>query len=344
MGIEKLTKVLPKFTKMKEAELSGFSKNKFVKIFDPEKSISKAAKPLNKPQVSVIKPLSPQKEINMMVASQAKQTTGLLIENFAGKKQKLINELSKVCDKSVIGRIEKADNPEQLAKILAEQEYMPIGKYAKYMIDGKFVKKSNPDQVVKPLSLEIEQIQYQAKNRRGNFILARERAMHVPSKNPKVIAIENILKEQYGCKFVSLKDNEELARKVLKAYETAAKNRIKTPKNVIASDFMVAEGENFFNGTILLNRNQHTLCEGFMSTNSGFHVPLHEILHNTHPKLVSFFWKKIPSELMGVKNELSIYSKNAPTHETFTELNTKRLIDGLNSQEQALFDYLNIFA
>lgn len=154
MGIEKLTKVLPKFTKMKELELSGLSKNKLIKIFDPEKSISKPAKARNKPKISATKTLSPQEQINMMVNSQVKRTKGLLVEDFVAKKQKLINELSKVCDKSVIARIEKADNPEQLAKILAEQEYMPIGKYAKYIIDGKFVKKSNPDQVVKPLSLE----------------------------------------------------------------------------------------------------------------------------------------------------------------------------------------------
>lgn len=344
MKIEKLTKVLPKFTKTKGVDLSGFSKNKLVKIFDPEKSISKPAKARNKPKIAATKTLSPQEQINMMVNSQVKRTTGLFVEDFTGKKQKLITELSKVCDKNVIARLEKAENPEQLAKILAEQEYMPIGKYAKYMIDGKFVKKSNTDRIVKPLSLEMEQIQYQQRIIKGNFTLAREKAMHVPSKNPKVIAIENILKEQYGCKFVSLKDNEELARKVLKAYETAAKNGVKTPKNVIVSDFMIAQGENLFNSTILLNRNQHTLCEGFMSTSSDFHVPLHEILHSTHPKLVSFSWKKIPSELMSVKNELSLYSKNAQTHETFTELNTKRLIDGLNPEEQALFDYLNIFA
>ena len=337
MGIEKLV------LKTKNINLSGLRKSVPLKTIDLKPNLFKQTKAIKAVKFNA-KSLSPKEQINMMVNSQVKRTKGLFVEDFTGKKQNLIQELSKVCDKNVIARIEKAENPEQLAKILAEQEYMPIGKYAKYMIDGKFVKKSNTDKIVKPLSLEIEQIQYQQKISRGNFILARERAMHVPSKNPKVIAIENILKEQYGCKFVSLKDNEELARKVLKAYETAAKNGIKTPKNVIASDFMMAEGENLFNSTILLNRNQHTLWEGFLSTNSDFHVPLHEILHSTHPKLVSFSWKKIPSELMGVKNELSIYSKKAPTHETFTESNTKRLIEGLNPEEQALFDYLNIFA
>ncbi len=330
MGIGKLAQSFPK--------LKFLAKKPSLKI-----SLFKPAKPV-KPLMFIPKPPTLQEQINMMVSFQVKRTKGLFVEDFTGKKQKLINELSKVCDKSVIARIEKADNPEQLAKILAEQEYMDIIKYTKYMLDGKFVKKSNIGQVVKPLSLEMEQIQYQQQISKGNFILARERAMHVPSKNPKVVAIENILKEQYGCKFVSLKDNEELARKVLKAYETAAKNGVKTPKNVVASDFMEEEGINFLNGTILLNRNQYVLREGFLSTSSDFHIPLHEIMHGTHPRLVSFSCKKIPSELVGVKNKLSIYSENALTHETFTELNTKRLIEGLNPEEQALFDYLNVFA
>lgn len=336
MGIEKLAKVLPKLRDVGK-KLSAEKKPSF-KI-----SLFKQNKPVKSLTLKT-KPQTPQEQINMLADSQAKQTSGVFAEDFAGKKQKLIDELSKVCDKNVITRIEKAENPEKLAKILAEQEWIPIGKYTKYMIDGKFVKETNPNKIVKSLSLEMEQILYWARNRRGSFILARERAMHTPSKNPKVIAIENILKEQYGCKFVSLKDNEELAQKVLKAYETAAKNGVKTPKNVIVSDFMFAEGENLFNGTILLNRNQHAQPEGFMSTSSDFHMPLHEIMHGTHPKLVSFSLKKIPSELVRVKNELSGYSKNAATHETFTELNTKRLIDGLNPQEQTLFDYLNVFA
>lgn len=335
MGIEKLAKALPK--------LRDVGKKLSAEKIDLKTSVFKPAKAI-KPIKFKTKPQTPQEQINMLADIQAKQTSGIFAEDFAGKKQKLIDELSKVCDKNVITRIEKAEKPEQLAKILAEQEWMPIGKYTKYMIDGKFVKETNPNKIVKSLSLEMEQIQYQARNRKGSFILARERAMHTPSKNPKVIAIENILKEQYGCKFVSLKDNEELAQKVLKAYETAAKNGVKTPKNVVVSDFMFGEGENLFNGTILLNRNQHVLRDGFMSTSSDFHVPLHEIMHGTHPKLVSFSSKKIPDKFQKAKEELSEYSKYSQTHETFTELNTKRLIDGLNPQEQALFDYLNIFA
>lgn len=335
MGIEKLTNVLPK--------LRDFNKKFSAEKFDLDMSFFKPVKE-RKPIKVKTNPRTPQEKFNMLVDNQAKQTSRVFAENFADKKQKLIYELSKVCDKNVITRIEKAENPEKLAKILAEQEWIPIDKCTKYLAYGKFVKETNPNKIAKPLSLEMEQIQYQARNRRGNFILARERSMHVPSQNPKVIAIENILKEQYGCKFVSLKDNEELARKILKAYETAAKNGVKTPKNVVVSDFIFAGGENIFNDTILLNRNQYTFWDGLFSTNSDFHIPLHEIMHGTHPKLVSFSLKKIPQEFMGVKNKLFKSSRNAQTSEIFTELNTKRLIEGLNPEEQALFDYLNIFA
>lgn len=335
MGIEKLTKVLPK--------LRNFNKQ-----LSTEKTCLKRCPFPQHKTVKNVKfntiPKTPLEEIERIVVSQARKTSGVFTENFAGKKQKLIDELSKVCDKSVIARIKKAENPEELAKILAEEEWIPIGKYAKYMIDGKFVKKSNPDKIVKPLSLALEQIHYQSQSSRATFVLAREKAMHLPSKNPKVIAIENILKEQYGCKFVSLKDNEELARKVLKAYETAAKNGVKTPKNVIASDYILGEGENLVNGTILLNNRCFFLPKGVMSTNSDFHGPLHEIMHDTHPRLKAFTIKKIPARFQKVKDELSIYSSCSETNETFAELNTKRLIDGLNQQEQALFNYLNIFA
>lgn len=67
-------------------------------------------------------------------------------------------------------------------------------------------------------------------------------------------------------------------------------------------------------------------------------------MHGEGVDLVSFSYKQIPKEMMPIKNSLSGYSSSAPTHETFTELNTKRLIDGLDSQEQNLYDYLNFLS
>lgn len=278
---------------------------------------------------------------SMLSRKISSQGVSALTDDFVLKKQRLIQELSKVCDKNVLARIEKAQTPEQLAKILAEQDAGGIVKMSKGLISSKVLDKSG--KLVKPMTLAQEQAIYQQKCARAEFILAREKALHVPSRNPRVIAIENILKEQYGVKFASLKDNEVLAKQVLKAYETAAKNGVEVPKNVIVSDFMFANGENLFNGTILLNSSQRALRQGFTSTTSEFHVPLHEIMHGEQPKLISFNMKKIPSRFQEVKQNLSGYSAKAGTHETFTELNTKRLIDGLNPQEQELYNYLNLF-
>ena len=119
MGIEKLAKALPR--------LRDVGKKLSAEKIDLKTSVFKPAKAI-KPIKFKTKPQTPQEQINMLADIQAKQTSGVFAEDFAGKKQKLIDELSKVCDKNVITRIEKADKPEQLAKILAEQEWISIGK------------------------------------------------------------------------------------------------------------------------------------------------------------------------------------------------------------------------
>ena len=118
MGIAKLTKILPKFTKMKELELSGFRKNKLVKVFDPEKAISKAAKSRNKPKVSVTKPLSLQEEMNMIIASQAKQTAGLFIEDFAGKNRSLLMNYRRFVIKVLLQELKRLRILSSLQKFL----------------------------------------------------------------------------------------------------------------------------------------------------------------------------------------------------------------------------------
>lgn len=337
MRLENLTNSLPKLnTKTVSKGLSEkFKDLKTIKIkLEEPKSIS-----FYKPEK-----LTKKQRVKMYREHELKKKAWIFFSDFDDKKQKLINELSKVCDKNVIAQIEKADNPRKLTKILTKQENRPFKNCDKYLLTGKFVKENNSDKFLKNITLEMEKIQYKARTEVANFVLAREKALHVRSKNPKVIAIENILKEQYGCKFVSLKDNEKLARNVLKAFDIASKNGVKTPENVIISNFISERGKYLINDTILLENSPQNYFLGELSTTSALHVPLHEILHGTHPYLLSFSCKKIPQKFLKVKDELSRYSAKAPTHETFTELNTKRLINGLNPQEQALFDYLNIFA
>lgn len=284
-----------------------------------------------------------------------------LTENFATKKERLIQEFAKTNNAELIARLKTAKTPEQMTKILLQEEFSGFLKLE------KIVAKAG----LKQSTLEFEQLANSTKSARNNFIMAREKAMHVPSTEPQVIAIENILKEQYGAKFVSLKNDVDMAKQVLKAYEIAAKNGVKVPKNVIVSDFMFANGEHL-DGTILLaSQNSKemgciisnsvingmpkaalkTFQKNFrrmpntsqFSTTSDCHVPLHEIMHGEHSSLIAFSMKKIPARYESARNNVSAYSALSGTHETFTELNTKRLIDGLNPQEQELYNYLDIF-
>ncbi len=333
MALEKLSACAVKFCRA--GKLPNSVGKKLNTIFD--KSLKEA------PRKFKIKPIKIKSEMQMLVDMCEGNGASALRENFALKKQRLIQELSKVCDSNIIARIEHAQTPEQLAKIIAKQDVGYLYGYGKCLANANLINKSQPTVLSKAMPLEVEQMVYAQRIKRGEFILARERALHVPSRNPQVIAIENILKEQYGLKFVSLKDNEVLARQVLKACEVASKNGVKLPDNIVVSDFMLPNGENLFNGTVLLNSSQPILRKGFTSTSSDFHVPLHEIMHGEQPHLVSFNMKKIPERFQQVKQNLSGYSASAGTHETFTELNTKRLIDGLSAEEQELYNYLNLF-
>ena len=355
MGIEKISAKLPKIA----TDLGKVKKiSKINTIFD--KMISKMNKSsLPEPKTRVEYALrraakkaqelrkvreNPDYAIKGLKKVMLEQANRTLTENFAFKKQNLMRELSKVCDENIMQRIAKADTPEKLAKILVNQDIEYIRNYLKLVMNNISLEAVCAGKKLPKFTLDIEQYVYKLRAKRTDFVLARERAMHVQSTNPQVIAIENILKEQYGAKFVSLKDNEELAKNVMKAFEVASEGGIQVPKNVIATDFLPAGGENLLygEGSILLNPAKQAFKEGWCSTKAPYHAPLHEIMHGTHPKLISFSNKKLPEKYKSVKNNLSGYSANSPTHETFTELNTKRVVDGLNKEEQELFDYLNI--
>ena len=339
MGIEQLSKVAivalkkaPKKVSIKIMPDSCETRKLFSEL---SKSTKKVKLPTKTEQIKMSK-----NQLNMYNKRMRHRIQASLTENFDTKKAKLVEEYLRIGEKDLSKHISKAKTPEQLSKILTKHDVGEISKIAK--INSNIIHESG--QVKSATTLELEQTIYNEKMYRGKLVLAREKALHIASKNPKVIAIENILKEQYGCKFVSLKDNELIANRILKAYETAHKNGAPLPKNVIVSDNIFVEGENLFNGTILLNSNPITLGKGYCSTGADYHSVLHEILHSSHPNIVSYSIKKIPKELMGVKNDLSMYSKISQTHETFVELNTKRMIEGLTPKEQQLFEHLNFFA
>ncbi len=265
--------------------------------------------------------------------------------DFQTYKQRLLRDFEGIVDKDILNRIAKSTNPEQLKNILIKQDISLIKDFSNQLVNKGAI--SNLNKPPKRFTLELEQMVDKFQLNKRNVILAREKALHVPSKNPQVIAIENILKEQYGCKFVSLKDNETYAKLILKAFEVAKKNNCNLPRNVIVTDFTgmgIANGERVKDVIMFNPTKSAKMSEGFGSTNSDFHIPLHEIIHGDHLPFLAFSHKKLPQSMIGTKRTLSGYSAGSLTHETFVELKTKKLIDGLNAEETELYNYLNFLS
>ena len=103
-------------------------------------------------------------------------------------------------------------------------------------------------------------------------------------------------------------------------------------------------GEKLFNGTVLINSKRPKLEEGYFFTDADCHLALHEIIHKHFPKLLSFNTKEIPLKYKNVKDKLSTYSSGALIQETAVELLVKKLINGLNKEEEVLLKFLSYFA
>ena len=198
------------------------------------------------------------------------------------------------------------------------------------------------------------------------------------STNAEVIKIETILKEKYGVQNASLGDDLELAQRLLQAVKLAKSKGIKIPDEFIVTPFTLGAGEFmrlFKNGeeirTVLLpptSIRQRSLqiidkifntmppnikqsyekwqkfC-GFKthgSTNSPMHMEIHEMMHQTHPLLTAFGIKKIPNKFMPTVRKLSRYSaiNEKNNWEIYTELATKKVLEGLEPNEAELFKFL----
>ena len=74
----------------------------------------------------------------------------------------------------------------------------------------------------------------------------------------------------------SIRDNTDIAKQTLKAFETAKKHRAPLPQNVVITDCMhVADGENLFsNDTILLAPKAKNYSNGFVASTAEYHFPL----------------------------------------------------------------------
>ncbi len=363
------SKLVEKLPAQSEEIIFGAEKTRVI----PEEAVPKMVKEyflksnngLNSRERAALLEAQYEATINMMM-NIGRYTKGMAVESlktdFQLKKMRLIEEMQNVCTPGQLKRIKSAKTPEEMTYVLFTEETSSWNKLIKLksrLPKGKVL-------------LEQEQIDYALRIKRGQFIIAREKAIATPAQNPYVIKVENILKEKYGVEYVNLKDDEEIAENVLRAFETVSKCGDPLPKQVIVSDFMMVNGERIDpeNAILLASKKavevqqqlEQKLFEelpkatkealarccylpnkNIFATSATEHIPVHEIMHGKHPIINAYAEKKIPKELIPVKEELSLYSAISKTHETFTELSTKRAIQGLNEQETELYNYLNFY-
>ena len=287
------------------------------------------------------------------------------------KKEQLLKILSEFgVPKNALSRIKNAKSLRELYISIID---FPIFLAKKILPKQKPQLKNNHS-----ISLQEEQNIYKFRNFRTACRREIYTTFSKKSTNPEVIKIENILKEKYGVQNASLGDDLELAQRLLQAVKLAKSKGIKIPNEFIVTPFTLGAGEFmrlFKNGeeirTVLLpptSIRQRSLqiidkifntmppnikqsyekwqkfC-GFKthgSTNSPMHMEIHEMMHQTHPLLTAFAIKKIPNKFMPTVRKLSQYSaiNEMNNWEIYTELATKKVLEGLEPNEAELFKFL----
>ena len=224
-------------------------------------------------------------------------------------------------------------------------------------------------------SFEIQQAAYQLNRNVADDLLKVFKAIVPKTKDKEVIEIETRLKKIYNLDFVRLYDIEN-AQKAERVLEFCVNRGVELPKNYIVTPLhfpsATLEGRHLLHNdgtsTIILNPNSFDtigvakelsknvdkqarisfLANKYIydlnqsSTNHPLHTPIHEILHGENNW---FTHRNIPANYKETVDKLTTYAKESAlcgkTKETFTELRTEEVINGiLSPDKKQLANYL----
>ena len=219
------------------------------------------------------------------------------------------------------------------------------------------------------ISLKEQQLLNNINKKAGDIYIQILKAVAEPSKDKRVIQIENYLKTMYGIDYVHLESFEE-AKNVLKAIKIAKQQNIPFPENLIVSPFQpyMAAGANVKtskgHSIIFLSSKERkinteeaykkfTLPEtknivemlkqadkNYASTNHPLHNYIHEFCHSLQNILDIFpaRLKPLPAKYQKTAEQVSEYA-NTSIVELEAELRTKSILSSLSEDEKALLDY-----
>ena len=291
-----------------------------------------------------------------------------LEHNFEEKRERVINIILKNpqnLPSAYIKAVKQIKKPEELA--LAVRSYVITANYELNQRYNDIIQ-----QVIKKkkMSLKDQQKLFKEETKICDVYLELVKAVTEPSKDPRVIKIEEQIKSMYNMDFVHL-DTLEEAKRILKTIKLARKNNIPLPKNIIISPYTMIQtsglniAHNMLDNSVIINK-QIDLKEAtekayqqlispkskqvaeilkaqdakWCATDDEFQLYLHEFVHSKYPVELLFpvKVKPIPAKYQQTAQGVGINAVLSRS-ELVTELKTKSILRSLNKNEKELLSY-----
>lgn len=188
-------------------------------------------------------------------------------------------------------------------------------------------------------TLAAEQRCQKLRNKADKFFLKAFELLTKRDTNPKVLAIKKELKAM-GINS-KLDNNLEFAETCLSAMKFLKENNVELPNKIVVSKFAPAsQSMRLDSKSIMVLKPDTEDMFGMTSTDSPLHIIVHEAVHGIQPDLLMFNLKKMPQKFKEIIDNISFYASSNSCHEVHAELMTKKLIDGINDEEQHLLDFI----
>ncbi len=264
--------------------------------------------------------------------------TGYLSKNFLSIKHNIAN--SKL-EKYFLDEVNLAESPDKLCSIIYKYKYNSTMSYTDKI--NLVLCNQKLTRAEKDLIINSEKKPFMAK------MFELEKALIAKSTDPKCIELEQLLKDRFGLNIVSLQDDYEQGKKILKVCELLQSNGLKLPKNFIISNSIPGSGQALTTEScVLLNSScsinlTHTKGKGrWSSTDNNLHELVHECGHIIQP--ANIYTAIIPKEFKNTIKSLSGYAKTSKSNaEIWAELFAKKYLSpqAFTPEEEHLFTFLS---
>lgn len=296
--------------------------------------------------LKTIKTSLPKKEVKILhdISSENLKFTQwsmnrIFKDNFQTRKEILIKELSGLIPQNVIEKIKSVSNSSELAAIVERFQTGMIVDAEDKVMRIKTINDFLDDDLHKEILKEL--VERCKKN--DAIQTAIQRALIVKTSIPKIKQMEETLLKEYGLK-ASLGNSINNAKRIYEACKIWYESGEKLPEEIIVSKCMPIHGVagQRFNKTVILSKDFYTLFKitaiidklsvllnriPHFSTNSQYHIIIHEFSHTVQPQAIRNENIELPQHLQKAAKNVSKYaSESEGLSELYAELKTKSFL------------------